>query len=44
MRMWEKKRKQNENSSAEQNKVSFVAEGNVVAKPVEDVEEIVELV
>ena len=29
-------------SSAEQNKVSIAAEGNVVAKPVEDGEEIIE--
>ena len=42
-----KEAKQDDNNSAVQNienKVSFAAEGKVVAKPVEDVEEIIELV
>jgi len=39
-----KEAKQNEHNSAEQNKLLFAAEGNVVAKPVEDGEEIIELV
>ena len=39
-----KEAKQDDNNSAVQNKVSFAAEGKVVAKPVEDVEEIIELI